>query len=123
MEKYSKTFIVKESETARKMGSGDLNVLATPAMIAMVENTAKEAIRRQLKETESSVGTFIETHHLRPSKVAAEITVTVLVIRHEGSKIDFSFEVFDGERLVGTGKHQRAVILTEVFLNKMNNLK
>ncbi|MBP2099687.1 thioesterase family protein [Enterococcus rivorum] len=122
MEKYIKTFIVRDCDTAKIMGSGDLEVLATPAMVAMIENTAKEAISSDLTEKESSVGSFIETKHLKPSKVGAEITVQVIIDSREEKKVNFSFEVFDGNDLIGNGNHQRVVILTELFLNRMNNL-
>ncbi|MFD2387804.1 thioesterase family protein [Enterococcus rivorum] len=121
MEKYIKTFIVRDCDTAKIMGSGDLEVLATPAMVAMIENTAKEAISSDLTEKESSVGSFIETKHLKPSKVGAEITVQVIIDSREEKKVNFSFEVFDGNDLIGNGNHQRVVILTEL-LNRMNNL-
>lgn len=123
MEKYSKSFIVKESDTAKEIGSGDLAVLATPALIAMVENTAKEAISADLAEQESSVGSFIETKHIKPSKVGAEITVNVIVESRERNKVNFSFEVFDAAILIGTGKHQRVVILIEAFFSGIDNLK
>lgn len=119
MEEFSKTFVVGSKDTAKEMGSGDLDVLATPVMIAMVENTAKEYLHKELASEETSVGTVINAKHLRPSKVGANILVKVKVDSQETSKINFSFDVFDNEELVATGIHQRAVILTDVFLDKL----
>ncbi|MEI5992572.1 thioesterase family protein [Candidatus Enterococcus mansonii] len=119
MDAFSKEFIVGDKDTAKVIGSGDLEVLATPALIAMVENTAKECLQKELAPEETSVGTLINTTHLRPSKVGAKIVVNVKVDSQETSKINFSFTVYDGEKLISTGNHQRAVILTDVFLEKL----
>jgi fluoroacetyl-CoA thioesterase len=120
MKEYSKEFVVDYKETAKAVGSGDLEVLATPAMIAMVENTAKEYLHKELAPEESSVGTLIEAKHLRPSKVGARITITVTIESQEKTKINFSFTAVDQEKVVAIGTHQRAVILTDVFLNKLS---
>ncbi|MHC5229361.1 thioesterase family protein [Enterococcus sp. LJL99] len=116
---FSKKFIVTADKTAEKIGSGDLEVLATPAMIAMVENTAKEYLQKELAAAETSVGSFIEAKHLKPSPIGTEIVVEISVSSKEKAKIDFSFDVFENEQLVATGKHQRVVVLTELFLTKL----
>ncbi|WP_086313106.1 hypothetical protein A5821_000694 [Enterococcus sp. 7F3_DIV0205] len=119
MKEFSKKFVVGSKDTAKEIGSGDLDVLATPAMLAMVENTTKEYLHKELASEETSVGTLINAKHLRPSKVGATITVKVKVESQETSKINFSFDVFDEVEIVATGIHQRAVILTDVFLDKL----
>ncbi|MBO0423043.1 thioesterase family protein [Enterococcus plantarum] len=119
MEEFSKKFVVGSKDTAKEIGSGDLEVLGTPAVLAMVENTAKEYLHKELASEETSVGTLIEARHLRPSKVGAEIMVKVKVESQEKTKINFSFEAIDNEQIIATGIHQRAVILTDVFLDKL----
>lgn len=120
MEKFSKLFVVKESDTAKHMGSGDLNVLATPAMIAMVENTAKDLLNTKLTHEKTSVGSFIEAKHIKPSKVGAEIKVNVMMEYNELSKVNFSFEVLDSGTMIAKGNHQRVVILTDAFLKNLD---
>ncbi|MBO0468214.1 hypothetical protein JZO73_11810 [Enterococcus plantarum] len=119
MEEFSKKFVVGSKDTAKEIGSGDLEVLGTPAVLAMIENTAKEYLHKELASEETSVGTLIEARHLRPSKVGAEIMVKVKVESQEKTKINFSFEAIDNEQIIATGIHQRAVILTDVFLDKL----
>lgn len=117
---FSKKFKVTIDKTAKKIGSGDLEVLATPVMIALVENTAKEYLHKQLTSEETSVGSFIEANHLKPSPVGAEISVEVSVTSKEKAKINFSFNVFEDDKLVANGNHQRVVVLTEQFLMKLD---
>ncbi|MBP1045669.1 thioesterase family protein [Enterococcus sp. BWM-S5] len=119
MTTYSKQFTVEPENTAQMVGSGDLEVLATPALIAMVENTARDFLRQELTEGETSVGTKIDTKHLRPSKVGAEITVKITQEARIKAKADFSFEVYDGAELIAVGTHQRVVVATEIFLSKL----
>lgn len=116
---YSKTFIVEATQTAREIGSGDLDVLATPALIAMIENTARDFLSNDLAEEETSVGIKLDIKHLRPSIVGAEILVNVNLEAKEGSKVAYSFEVYDSSKLIATGTHQRAVVVTEVFLSRL----
>lgn len=123
MKEFSKKFVVGLNDTAKEIGSGDLEVLATPVMITMVENTAKEYLHKQLAPEETSVGTLIEARHLHPSVVGAQMTIKVKVASQEKTKINFSFEVFDNEQVVAIGIHQRAVILTDVFLEKLAHPK
>lgn len=119
VEEFSKKFVVGSKDTAKEIGSGDLDVLATPAVLAMVENAAKEYLHKELASEETSVGTLIEARHIRPSIIGAEIMVKVKVESQEKTKINFSFEVFDNGQIIATGIHQRAVILTDVFLEKL----
>lgn len=116
---YSKKFIVEAAQTAKEVGSGDLEVLATPALIAMVENTAKELLAKELSPEETSVGTKIDTSHIHPSKVGAEITVNVKLEDKVRTKVDFSFDVYDGPELIAMGTHRRAVVVTETFLKRL----
>ncbi|MGC6769703.1 thioesterase family protein [Enterococcus sp. LJL128] len=119
MSKYAKKFIVSEQDTAKKAGSGDLDVLATPVMVAMVENTAKDYLKIELTDEETSVGTRIEIDHLKASKIGAELSVEVICDFQEKRRRGYSFEVYDNGVLVGKGRHERAVVLTELFLSRL----
>lgn len=96
--------------------------MATPALLAKVEYTAKEYLREALAEEETSVGTSISVKHRKPSKVGSIILIKVTVDSQEKNKIDFSFQVFQEDSLIAEGTHQRAVILTIPFLKKLDLL-
>ncbi len=116
---YTKTFTVNETITAKMMGSGDMLVLATPAMVAMMENTAMNAVAELLDDGETTVGSMINTTHVRPSAIGAEITVTATLVAVDGRKLTFDVMAKDGENMIGQGEHVRFVVDKERFLKKL----
>ncbi|MGG5369244.1 thioesterase family protein [Enterococcus sp. AZ196] len=121
MKKLTKQYRVLENQTALAMGSGDLEVLATPALVALMENCAKELLSPQLSDFQTSVGVKVELKHLAPTAVGANVEVEAEMHESNTSKISFSIKAFDGEQLVGEAKHQRVIVETSTFLKKMKS--
>ncbi|MDE6379900.1 MAG: dihydrolipoamide acyltransferase, partial [Muribaculaceae bacterium] len=71
--KHRSKFIVVQHLTAKAIGSGDLPVLATPAMIALMENAAMLAVAPHLADTDTTVGGFMECSHLKPTAMGDEV--------------------------------------------------
>ena len=71
--KYTSELTVTDDVTAVKMGSGDMPVLATPAMMALMENAAMKAVAKELPEGCTTVGGHIESSHLSPTKVGDKV--------------------------------------------------
>jgi predicted thioesterase len=111
--------IVTEELTAATMGSGDMAVFATPAMIALMENAAMKAVAPALEEGQTTVGTAISTSHLRPSALGAEICAKAELIEVDGRALHFSITAYDGDRLIGEGRHSRFIVDKERFLAKL----
>ncbi|MGI6462608.1 MAG: thioesterase family protein [Candidatus Scatomorpha sp.] len=114
---YKEDFVRKEN-TAAAIGSGTVEVFATPAMIALMENAALDAIAPFLKENESSVGTNISTSHLAASPLGIEVWATAEVIEVDRRRIVFAVKAFDENEMIGEGTHERFVIQTDKFLAK-----
>ncbi len=114
----SKT-VVTEELTAQAMGSGDLPVFATPAMVALMENAAMCAVADALSEGQTTVGAAISTSHLCPSKVGAEIRAEAELVEVDGRRLQFCVRAYDGERVIGEGEHTRFVVDKERFLAKL----
>lgn len=112
-----KLFVVSKDQTALNMGSGSLNVLATPSAVAMAENTCMEESAHFLKDGETTVGTFIEFSHIKPSLVGASIRVVVEIKEQSAKKMTFEFEMFDEDKKIGYGKHSRAIVNINSFLS------
>ena len=112
--------MVTDELTATAAGSGALRVFGTPYLAAMMENAALEYIARELPEGKSTVGVKVSVEHTAPTPVGMEVTVRVRVtdISANGKLVDFEMEAFDAAGPIGTGRHQRAIIDIERFMNK-----
>lgn len=117
--KHTSELVADENVTAKKIGSGDMEVLATPAMMALMENAAMLAVADALPEGSTTVGGHIESSHLRPTKIGETVTATAEVTKVDGRKIEYAVKAFCGEQLLGEGTHLRFVVDREKFLSKL----
>lgn len=117
--KHTSEQTVSEALTAMQMGSGDLPVFATPAMMALMENAAMMAVANELPEGCTTVGGHIESSHLRPSKVGEKVSAIAEVTKVDGKKIEFKVAAYSGETLLGEGTHLRFVVDKEKFISKL----
>ena len=118
-QKHISELTVTSPVTAIAMGSGDMPVLATPAMMALMENAAMLAIAETLPEGCTSVGGHIESSHLRPSKIGDKITAIAEVAKVDGKKVEFKVAAYSGETLLGEGTHLRFIVDKERFMSKL----
>ena len=123
MPKIGMTFtsetVVTLSNCAVTMGSGDLEVFATPAMVALMENAAMTAVAPYLEAGQTTVGGHIATSHLAPSPVGATIEAEAVVTAVEGRKIEFAVEARCEGKVIGSGTHLRFVVDAAKFMNKL----
>lgn len=117
--KHTSEQTVSEALTAMQMGSGDLPVFATPAMLALMENAAMMAVANNLPEGCTTVGGHIESSHLRPSKIGEKVSAVAEVTKIDGKKIVFRVAAYAGETLLGEGTHLRFVVDKEKFISKL----
>lgn len=116
---YKKTFKPENKDSAFSMGSGTLEVLATPAVVAFAENTCHESIMHVLKEGTTTVGTFVELSHLKATNIEESVVVEVTINEQTDKFFVFTFEVMAADKVIAKGLHKRAIIDTERFLNKL----
>ncbi len=114
--------VVNNNNTAIVLGSGDLSVFATPAMVALAENAAMLCVAPHIEEGSTTVGTQISMSHLKASGLGATITATATVTAIEGRKISFKVEAHDNDGLIGEGEHTRFVVDTAKFMQKVKSL-
>lgn len=117
--KHASELTVTESVTARVVGSGDLPVLATPIMMALMENAAMLAVSDELPEGCTTVGGYIQSTHLKPSKIGDEVRVIAEVVNVEGKKIEFKVAAYSGDTLLGEGSHIRYIVEREKFISRL----
>ena len=118
-QKHISELTVDDAVTAVRMGSGDIPVLATPAMLALMENAAMLAVADSLPEGSTTVGGHIASSHLCPSKVGDIVRAVAVVTKVEGRKIEFKVEAYSGDVLLGEGTHLRFVVDRERFISKL----
>ncbi len=110
---------VEEGFTARAIGSGDLAVYGTPAMIALMEAAALTAIEDYLPEGQASVGIEIEVKHLAATPVGEEVRARAEVTHVEGRKVQFLVQAWDEKEMIGDGTHTRFIIDVERFMQRV----
>lgn len=114
----SRTTVAAEN-TAAAMGSGDLEVFATPAMVALMENAAMTAVAPALSEGSTTVGAEMNVTHIKPSGAGAQITATAVLTQVEGRKLTFNVGARDAEGMIGEGVHIRYIVDREKFMAKV----
>lgn len=117
--KYTSILVVEERHLACNVGSGDLRVLATPMMMALMENAAMLCVADELDPANSTVGGQISSSHLKPTGLGHTITATAELIAVEGRKLKFHVSASDEEGLIGEGEHLRFIVGREKFMSKV----
>ena len=118
--KGTRTVTVNEDNTAKAMGSGTLDVFATPALIALMEETCWRSVANELEEGCGTVGTLLEIKHTAPTPVGMKVTCESTLTEVDGRRLVFEVIARDAKGVVGEGKHERFVVQNEKFQMKAN---
>ena len=104
------TVIVDPTMTITLGELSQATVLSTPAMIMLMERTAREALRPFLEDGEESVGVDVQVEHLAATVLGATVRGVARVAAVDGRRIHFAVTAYDGEREIGRGTHRRAMV-------------
>lgn len=110
--------VVGDADTARALGSGDVDVLGTPRLVALFEQATVNALDGILDDHQSSVGMRVQIDHLQPTPVGAEVVAEAHLEKIEGRRITFTVSASDSGGLVAAGKVTRVMIDVERFMSK-----
>ena len=116
----SSTEVVLEN-CAVTAGSGDLEVFATPAMVARMENAAMKAVAAALPDGSTTVGAEMNVTHIKPSGIGSQVSATAVLTAVEGRKLTFTVGASDEDGMIGEGVHIRYVVDRERFMAKIDN--
>lgn len=111
--------VVSETNTAKTMKSGSLEVFATPAMCALMEEAAVNAVQAELGEGETTVGTKLTITHDAPTALGAVVSAKAEVLSVDNRRISFSVAAYEGDKVIGQGSHERFIINGERFMSKL----
>ena len=117
--KHVSTVSVSAANTALTIGSGDMEVFATPAMVALMENAAMKAVAPHLPEGSTTVGAMMETSHIKPSALGETVNAEAILEEIDGRKLTFKVTASDSKGTIGEGKHIRYIVDRERFLSKL----
>jgi predicted thioesterase len=110
---------VAAAHTAAALGSGDLPVYGTPALVALLEQAAMNALAPHLTPEETTVGTRIELSHTAATPVGMEVRAEAELVAVEGRRLTFTVAAFDARERIGEGRHQRMLLTRDRFLAKV----
>ena len=113
--------IVTVENTAKTMKSGTLDIFATPAMIALMEQTAYESVAGELEEGYGTVGTMLNVKHVSATPLGMKVTCESTLTKIDGRALTFEVKAFDERGLIGEGIHERFLVQNEKFQAKANN--
>jgi len=122
MKGRAETMVTPEN-TAAAVGSGLVPVFATPAMIALMENAAVNAVQETLEEGQGTVGTLLNVSHDAATPVGMKVWAEAEVTAVEGRKLTYTVTAFDEAGPIGKGEHQRFIIQADRFLAKAQDKK
>ena len=122
-EKHEVKITVSDEITAKKMRSGSLPVLATPFMVALMEQAASELCDKYTDDGISTVGTALNIQHLAPTPVGGEVRAYATLTAFDGRKACFDVEAYDNAGLIGKGTHERFTIKVDRFMEKAEERK
>ena len=117
--KHQSIMSITAGNTAEFIGSGDMAVLATPAMVALMENAAMNAVAPALPQGSTTVGAEMNTTHIKPSAIGAKVRAVATLTAVEGRKLTFDVEACDEVGAIGKGTHVRFVVDKERFMAKL----
>lgn len=115
--------IVSEQMLACHVGSGSVNVYATPMMIAFMEQAAATCLQSFLDEGYTSVGTMIQTTHTAATPVGMKVSVNAEIIAVDRKKVTFEITAHDEKDCIGKAIHERFIVQKEVFETKAASKK
>ena len=116
--KLSKETKVTQENTAKTVGSGEIDVFATPMMIALIEEAAAACCKQFLEEGMTTVGTLVNVSHVAATPVGMTVRAEAEIAGVDGREITVIVKAYDEKGMIGEGQHKRFIVKTEKFRQK-----
>ncbi len=112
--------IVGREQLASSIGSGGLDVYATPSMILMMEEVCFNCVQAEVGEGNSTVGTRLNVSHDSPTPLGAKVFCECELIEVDKRRLTFNVTAYDESGVIGKGTHERFIVGVDKFMNKVN---
>ena len=116
--KYRMSRVVTENVTAASFGEGLMPVLATPYLVAFLEDTASRCVEGELPDTQITLGTGIDIRHLAPTPVGMTVTCEAILTGIDRRRLTFDVRAWDEADLVCEGTQERFIVDKARFIEK-----
>jgi predicted thioesterase len=120
---HTKTIRVMPLLTAKAVGSGELDVYATPAMAALMVAPCAASVKNGLKENETTVGTLLNIRHLSATPLGLDVRCESRLDEIDGKRLVFNVRAFDNTGPIGEGTHERMIVDKDRFYEKAEGKK
>lgn len=117
--KGTQEIVVTEEQSAAKVGSGLIDVFATPALVALMENTAQSSINGNLPDGYATVGMEIDVKHIKATPIGMKVRCNSVLKKVDGKKLLFEVEAYDEVGKIGEAIHWRYIIEKDKFMKKI----
>ncbi len=117
--KQSRHMHVAAEHCADHIGSGDVPVLGTPAILALAEGACVAAIADDLPDGQTSVGQWAEIDHVQPTAIGEDVHAEATLIGHHGRRLEFQVIIRDNDDIVAKVRHRRVLVDRDRFLGKV----
>lgn len=112
---------VSAAELAVNVGSGSLDVFATPTMIMLMEKAACSCLDDYLENDETTVGTALDVRHISATPLGMKVSAEALLTEINGREFTFNVTASDEAGKIGEGIHKRFLVYGEKFMAKTNS--
>jgi len=119
--KFSRKFTTTSYDSAKHLGTGDVEVLSTPSMIKYMEEACRVFVEEFLPNGYTTVGILVNVKHIAPAPVGSEIEVRGILLSVNGRRLTFWVEAFWKGRKIGYGLHERAIVNKREFIEKLKS--
>ncbi len=116
---HTMDFLVERKHLASSLGSGELDVLGTPALLAFIEECCWRALASGISDEETSVGTLTDFTHLKPSPLGANVQCRVELVEVDRRRVVFQVEAVDDQGKICQGKLERFIVNRDKFMGKV----
>ncbi len=109
---------VDESKTAKVVGSGNVNLLSTAIMVALMEEASWTSVAPHLEEGQGTVGIKMDVKHIKPTPIGMSVTAESELTEIKGKRLVFRVTASDEQGLIGEGVHERVIVDESSFEQK-----